>query len=98
MRPVDWNLLRQDGILVLLTVEEVEPNVDVLMADFRDTHALFYAPLNAWMGMAPDGMHLGTAPPEMRDGIWYVVRDEELYVRCRNISPRTEHIQLRRLP
>ncbi len=98
MRTVDQVTLREDGVLVLLTAEEVEPNANAFAADFRDTHALFYAPLNAWMGVSTAGTFLGTGAPEMRDGIWYVARDEDLCARHPNLEPRAEHIVLRRLP
>jgi hypothetical protein len=98
MRPVQQVPLHDNGTLVLLTVEEVEPNVEALAADFRDTHALFYVPLNAWMGVSLTGTYLGTGTPEMRDGIWYVARDEELCALHRNVEPKPDHIMLRRLP
>lgn len=98
MRPVGQVPLYEDGLLVLLTAEEVEPNAEALAADFRDTHALFYVPLKAWMGVSLTGTYLGTGSPEMKDGIWYVLRDEELRKKAVNIEPKAEHIILRRLP
>ncbi len=97
MKRVDPSVLRDDGELVLLTVEEVVEGVEVQMADFRDTHALFYAPLSSWMGLSSRGVQLSRrdSPPELRNGIWYVRRDEDLCAAHENLAPKPEAIVLR---
>ncbi len=97
MRPIDWDTLRTDGHLVALTAEEVADGLEVKMADFRDTHALFYSPLGAWLGMSKAGVELGTGEPEMVSGIWYVVRDDALCEANRNMSPDVERMILKRV-
>lgn len=97
VKPVDWSLLRQDGYLVLLTAEEVAAGLEMKMADFRDSHALFYPPLGAWLGMSTAGVELGSGDPQMVAGVWYVRRDEALCEANRNMEPDVERIVLRRV-
>ena len=97
MKTVDWRLLRDDGDLVLVTAEEAMPGLEVKMADFRDTHGLYYSPLKAWMGISRVGVQLGTAVPRMERGLWYVARDEALCEANQDLEPRAEFIVLRRI-
>lgn len=97
MKKVDWSALRDDGVLVLLTAEEVSAGLDVKMADFRDTHALYYQPLRAWMGMSAAGVELGTGEPQLSDGLWLVRRDDALCSAHENMEPDVSRIALRRI-
>lgn len=95
MRPVDFELLRDDGVLVLLTVEEVMDGTPVKMADFKDTHAMFYFPLRAWMGMSSRGVELGSGQPELIGGVWYVARNDAICSAHENLQTKAEDIVLR---
>ncbi len=98
MRRYDWKLTRDDGELVLATAEEAVDGLDMSIADFRDTHALYYVPLRAWVGISRAGVELGTAAPRMERGIWYVARDEAVCAANRDINPAPGELVLRRIP
>lgn len=87
MKPYDWRLTRDDGELVLATAEEVAEGLDMKLADFRDTHALYYLPLRAWVGLSRAGIELGTGTPRMERGLWLVRRDEALCAENRDVEP-----------
>ncbi len=97
MKPVDWRLLKDDGDLILVTAEESHPGLEVKMADFRDTHGLYYLPLRAWMGLSRAGIQLGTSAPRMERGLWLVERDEVLCEANRDLEPESGSIVLRRI-
>jgi hypothetical protein len=97
MRPYDWNLTRDDGELVLATAEEVVDGLDMKLADFRDTHALYYLPLRAWVGLSRFGVELGTEAPRMERGLWLVRRDEGLCAEHRDVEPDLNLMVLRRI-
>lgn len=97
MKPYDWSLTRDDGELVLATAEEVAAGLDMKMADFRDTHALYYLPLRAWLGLSRAGIELGTATPRMERGTWIVRKDEALCAEHREIEPDLGLMVLRRI-
>ena len=97
MKKVDWSALRDDGVLVLLTAEEVSDGLEMKMADFRDTHALYYQPLRAWIGMSRAGVELGTGDPQLSEGIWLIRRDDGLCAAHENMLPDVSRIALRRI-
>jgi len=96
-KPYDWRLTRDDD-LVLATADEVAEGLEMKVADFRDTHALWYSALSAWMGFSRAGVELGTSAPRMERGIWYVARDATLCEANRDHSPDVSRIVLRRIP
>ena len=97
MKRVDWRLMRDDGDLVLVTAEEVLAGLEVQTADFRDTHALYYGPLRAWVGLSRAGLELGTEGPRMEAGVWYVRRDDALCAANPGLSPDLSLMSLRRI-
>lgn len=94
---MNWSVLRDDGALVLATAEEVARGLDMKMADFRDTHALWYSPLSAWIGLSRRGVFLGTGQPSLVSGLWYVRRDEVLCARHRDLEPDVESVLLKKI-
>jgi hypothetical protein len=97
MKPFDWRLTRDDGELVLATAEEVMDGLDMKLADFRDTHALYYLPFRAWVGLSRSGIELGTGTPRMEGGLWYVRRDDVLCAANQEVEPDLSLMVLRRI-
>jgi hypothetical protein len=97
MRAVDMRAVPRAGAIVLLTVEDLVPNAEMMMADFRDTHAVYYLGLDGWVGLGPQGLAMGRGSPELVDGIWYVSPDEEKNSRHRNHEPDPGRMELRRI-
>lgn len=87
----------REGMLLLMTVEEVFPDAPMLVADFRDTHALYYSGLDGWVGMGKSGLAMGTGSPELVDGVWYVEDDVRKNGAARDHSPDPGKMELRRI-
>lgn len=73
MRGFEWKYVPESG-LVLLTMQDVHPDVPIQIADFRDTHALAFRPSGGFVGQSRSGMKLGRAL-KMVDGVWYMSDD-----------------------
>lgn len=97
VRTFDWRLTRDDGELVLATAEEIVEGLDMSLADFRDTHALYYSPLQAWIGLSRSGIELGTGTLRMEEGLWIVRRDDRLCGLHRDLEPDLSSMILRRI-
>lgn len=97
VKTVNWDLVEDGDALVLVTAEEVVAGLEVKMADFRDTHALYYGPLRAWLGLSRVGLELGTETPRMERGLWYVRRDDALCAAHVDLEPDVSAISLRRI-
>jgi hypothetical protein len=81
MRPIDWDLVPDDGTMVLLTVPDLLDDVDVplQMADFKDDYALVFKKTGSYLGLTLSrGVRLGKGPARMVNGIWYINEDPYL--------------------
>ncbi len=79
MRKVDWRLVPTKGILALMTMEELIDGEPLMMADFRDTRAVFHKGMGRFIGLTRRrGVALGRPPIRLKDGIWYLNEDLEL--------------------
>jgi len=105
MRDFDWKYVPQTG-LVLLTVPEISKDVQVQIADFRDTHALAYAPSGGFIGYShkgselgvPGSMRLGKTPLHLVDGIWFMFEDEKGQQAHQHVLLKLELLILKPLP
>jgi hypothetical protein len=97
VRPIDWNTVPIEGALALLTVEDISPGVDMMMADFRDDRALYYYKLDGWLGLSHAGVMMGKGIPELINGIWYVEIDEEKSSSNQNHIPDISLMSLRKI-
>ena len=97
MRPIDWNAVPIEGALTLLTVEDISPGVDMMMADFRDDRALYYHKLDGWLGLSHAGVMTGKGIPELINGIWYIEIDEEKFLSNQNHIPDISLISLKKI-
>jgi hypothetical protein len=97
VRSVDWNIVPVEGALALLTVEDISPGVDMMIADFRDDRALYYHGLDGWLGLSQLGVMTGKGMPELIDGIWYVEIDEEKSSLNRDHVPDISLMSLRKI-
>lgn len=78
MKKIDWDRVPKRPAMVLLTAEEVSLESDMGVADFRDTHALYHEKSGRFVGLCEDGvMRLGSVPPELVNGVWYLLEDPE---------------------
>lgn len=95
MKDIDWSRVPESGLLVLMTAEDVEAGAVMKMADFRDTHALFYSRFGRWLGLSRRGVRLGTSPLRLVDGIWYAAEDRELSDANPDHAPDVSQISLK---
>jgi hypothetical protein len=94
VKNIDWQLIGDDGRLLLLTAEEIILNGLFFMADFRDTHAAYYNVVHRWLGVDNTGVWFGEGPATLINGIWYVRKDLELIIKYPNHQPDVNHISL----
>ena len=79
VRTVDWRIIPTEGILVLMTMEELVDGEPLMMADFRDTRAIFHNETGRFLGLTRRrGVVFGRAPIRLKNGIWYLNEDMEL--------------------
>lgn len=79
MKKVDWRLVPDGGILVLLTMEELIDGEPLMMADFHDMRALYHKETGRFVGLTRrKRVMLGRPPLRLKDGIWYLNEDMEL--------------------
>ncbi len=80
MRPIgpDGPPVSADGKLVLLTMEEVGDGSPLMVADFRDSLALFHPGVARFIGLDQGlAVRFGSVP-EMIDGVWFISPDHDL--------------------
>ncbi len=76
MRPIDQIFLDDKKGLALLTAREIVESNQIMLADFRDTHALVYKKTGHFIGLSlTRGIRLGGHPIQMIDGVWYITED-----------------------
>lgn len=62
-----------------MTMEEPIDGEPLMIADFRDTHALFHKETGRFVGLTRRrGVRLGCPPLRLKDGIWYLNEDMKL--------------------
>lgn len=98
MRDIDWEAVPESGDLVLLTAEDVASQEPLKMADFKDSHGLFYKALGGWLGLSRTGVRMGKEPIWMQDGLWMCKADEDSQRRHPNHDPDVTRIYLRPIP
>lgn len=84
---MDWKLVPDDGIIVLLTMRDIVDKADLMIADFKDTHALIFKKTGNFVGLSKSrGVRLGKKPIRMISGIWYAFEDLEAQKKYRNVN------------
>lgn len=64
--------------MALATTEYISDSQEIMWADFKDTHALYSAELEAFIGYNSDGQLLsGKTPLLMVNGLWILQEDPE---------------------
>jgi hypothetical protein len=87
VRPIDWKLVPDGGIMVLLTMRDIVDQADLMIADFKDTHALVFTMTGNFVGLTKDrGARLGKKPIRMINGIWYAFEDLEAQKKYKNVD------------
>lgn len=94
MRDIDWSRV-PEGPMVVLTAEDTARGEPLKMADFKDTHALFYKVTGSWLALSRTGVRLGKGPMWMEDGIWMCSPDEGASERLPNHDPDLDQVCLR---
>lgn len=98
MRPVEETPIPSDpSVLILMTVDEIVSGIKMQVADFTDTHALFYDALGAWIGLGVGGLSIGS-DPWMEGGVWYVRKEANLAAANPNHVPDIAKLRLAVLP
>lgn len=52
MKLIDWGMVPTQGRLILLTAHDIFNGQPMLMADFKDIHALFHTKTKRWLGLS----------------------------------------------
>lgn len=96
VRPIDWNLVPDNGVMVLLTVPDLLDDVPLHMADFKDDHALIFKKTGSYIGLTlTRGVRLGKGPAKMINGIWYVNEDQQIQQSYPDIELDPEMVDLK---
>lgn len=86
MRQIDSQVLAQLPYVVMLTAKSVDVYETIMIADFKDSEALFHEPSGRFVGMELNGsMCLGKKPIVMQDGVWYMNIDDEMNEKYRGV-------------
>jgi hypothetical protein len=96
MQLIDWGLVSDNGVMVLLTIPDLLDDVPLYMADFKDDYALIFKKTGSYLGLTlTRGVRLGKGPARMVNGIWYI--DEDLYLQkvYANIDLDSELVDLK---
>ncbi|HED06322.1 MAG TPA: hypothetical protein ENI61_06535 [Ignavibacteria bacterium] len=87
MRKIKYDTIC-DGILIILTMKDVENDVEILMADFRDSYGLFHVETKNWVGINnTNHIKLCSGNPELKDGIWIIKENNFKNLININVSP-----------
>ncbi len=79
MRRVNWDLVPDGGLVALLTAHEVGKGEELHLADFRDTHALYYSTFRSWIGLTKTrGLRPGKRDAVLVNGVWYAEEDMDV--------------------
>lgn len=80
----------------LLTMERLGDGVPLMIADFKDTHALFHIESERFIGLTRNrGIRLGKPPLVMTDGIWFLEEDLEIEMKFRDLNVGSTNLVLR---
>lgn len=75
MKKIDWEIVPDDGTMVLLTVPDLLDDMPLYMADFKDDHALMFKETGHLIGLTfSRGVRLGKNP-FMVNGVWFIEED-----------------------
>ena len=95
MREIDWDIVPNNGTLVLLTMQDIMNQARLYVTDFRDTHTLVFSKTGNFVGLTKDrGVRLGKRPLRMVNGIWYAVEDFDAQKVYKNMELCPEHLIL----
>jgi hypothetical protein len=95
MKPVDWDIVPDDGTMILLTTNDIIDDANLYIADFKDLKALIFKPTRSFVGLTRTrGIRLGKGPPRMINGIWYVDEDPKAQAKHKNIELTPELVSL----
>jgi len=79
MKEIRWDIVPNDGSLVLLTAVNLVMDEQLFIADFRDREALVYNPTGSFVGLTRTrGIRLGKKPLRLVNGIWLLDEDLEI--------------------
>ena len=99
MKPIDWEVVPNDGTTVILTMNNITAHGDLFMADFRDTHVLMFSPTKNYIGLTKTrGIRLSKGPLQMTNGIWFGFEDLEVQGKYKNVELTPELVSLAILP
>lgn len=88
VKPFDAKYSMEFPYIILATSEYVSRDSNIMVADFRDTEALYMARVQAYIGIHHSGaLLIGSASCMLRNGIWYTKFDESVYDKYRDINP-----------
>jgi hypothetical protein len=88
MRKFENKFMPESPWLALCTSEYVSPEYPIMLADFRDTYALYHPKLDSFIGLNKYGDLLsGKADLILKNGIWYLEADENKIARYQSMSP-----------
>lgn len=81
--------------MVLLTAREVAEDSVLMMADFRDTHALRFVRSGHLVGLTKSrGMRLGSRPAVLVNGVWYLDEDPAAQDKFRGVELTEDLVDL----
>lgn len=96
MQSIDWDVVPDDGTMVLLTVPDILDDITLCMADFKDDYALIFKKTGSYLGLTlTRGVRLGKGPAKMINGIWYINEDQNLQRVFPDIELEPEMVDLK---
>lgn len=79
MKPIDWDLVPESGVLILLTAYDIYDGQPMMLADFRDQQALFHIKYQRYLGLSlTRGIRFCRPPAIMSNGYWYAEEDNNI--------------------
>lgn len=76
MKEISWEGI-PDGLMILLTAQDIGPSERMHAADFRDMTAVMFMPARSFVGLTRDrGIRLGKRP-RLFEGSWVLEEDEK---------------------
>jgi hypothetical protein len=95
MRSIDWDIVPDHEVMVLLTVSDLFDDMPLRMADFKDDCALVFKETGHFIGLTLSrGVRLGK-DPFMVNGIWFIKEDSRVQDTYADLEINSELVDLK---
>jgi hypothetical protein len=94
MRRIELGLAVENQ-LILLTMEDVQDGVPLMLADFRDSLALFHTGVSRYVGLDNIGIIRFGSNPAMISGVWTIVPDDLINDSQKDMEVSSKNLVLR---